>query len=60
MAEKLELIEDIWNTIPENSDEFTLSEEHAEIIVDRLRDHRANPAEGDSWESVKKRILASR
>lgn len=36
--------------------DFILSEEHKQILDERLAAHKASPKEGSSWEEVKTRI----
>ena len=51
-AEKILLIEELWDSIEENNIEF--SEEHRKIIRKRIEAEKQNPDEVYTWEEVKK------
>jgi putative addiction module component (TIGR02574 family) len=55
--EKLELVEEIWNSITKDQDSFPLSDEHARIIDERTAQHEARP---DQVVSVEDAIQAAR
>jgi len=50
-AEKILLVEELWNSIEENS--IGLSEEHRKIIRKRIETEKENPDEVYSWAEVK-------
>jgi len=56
IPERIQLVEDIWDTIAAGADAIELSEEEKRIIDDRLEAYRRNPGEGSAWEDVIKRI----
>ena len=58
VAEKLQLIQELWASIPDDSSELPLPEEHARILFERLKARRENPGRGEPWDVVKQRILS--
>jgi putative addiction module component (TIGR02574 family) len=60
VAERIQLVEDIWDSIAAESDALELSPEQCDELDRRLGDQEANPAVGRSWGEVKARLLASR
>ena len=57
VAERIQLAEDIWDTIPKASEAPKLTEAQRAELDRRLETHRKNPDAGSSWEDVKARIL---
>ncbi|MBF0491811.1 MAG: addiction module protein [Deltaproteobacteria bacterium] len=55
-AEKIQLVEDLWDEIAEHSEEFPLSASQKEELDRRIAEHEMYPEEGSSWEEVKQRI----
>jgi putative addiction module component (TIGR02574 family) len=55
VAERIELIEQIWDTIPESPGEYPVPEEHERILEERLARHARNPGATLTWEEVRKR-----
>jgi putative addiction module component (TIGR02574 family) len=60
VAERLQLVEDIWDSIAAEPGAITLSQEQREELDRRLADHEANPGAGRSWDEVRARLLGSR
>lgn len=56
ISERILMVEAIWNSISENSEQTELSHETKELLDNRLDAHNTNSNEGDSWEDVKVRI----
>jgi putative addiction module component (TIGR02574 family) len=56
IPERIQLVEDIWDTIAAGVDAVELSDEEKQIIDDRLEAYHRNPNEGSSWENVIRRI----
>lgn len=55
-AEKLQLVEELWNDITTSTDPLPIPDWHRqELAEDRLH-YEANPAEGSPWSEVKARI----
>lgn len=57
VEERLQLVEDIWDTIVDEPDELPLTPSQAEELDRRLEAHRANPDAGEPWQVVRARIL---
>ncbi|KJR41733.1 Addiction module component, CHP02574 [Candidatus Magnetoovum chiemensis] len=56
IQERIQLVEDIWDTIAAEGDAVELTEDDKRIIDERLEKYRKNPEIGSSWESVINRI----
>ena len=56
IPERIQLVEDIWDTIAVRADAVELSDEEKKIIDNRLEAYHRNPNEGSAWEDVIKRI----
>jgi putative addiction module component (TIGR02574 family) len=60
VPERIQLVEDIWDSIAAVPQSVTLTKAQCEELDRRLADYRAHPEEGSPWEEVKMRILGSR
>ena len=56
VAQRLDLIAEIWDSIPESSDALDVSAWHREEIEQRLSAADANPEAGVPWEDIKARL----
>jgi putative addiction module component (TIGR02574 family) len=56
-AERILLVEDIWDSVAAEPDDLQLSDELKAELDSRLEAHRANPSAGSSWEEVRARLL---
>ena len=56
IAERIELVEDVWDTIAQFPEAVKLTEEQRRTINERLEAYHKNPDAGSPWEDVKKRI----
>lgn len=56
VAERLTLVEDIWNSIAKDSVEFELSQELREELDRRTEEHYKNPSAGISWEVMEAKL----
>jgi putative addiction module component (TIGR02574 family) len=59
VAERLKLIEDIWNSIADAPEALELTDEDKKLIDARLEARRRNPSAGSPWEEVYARITSS-
>lgn len=57
VAERLKLIEAIWDSIAEAPDGVHLTEAQRAELERRLADYHADPDAGSPWQDVKARIL---
>lgn len=60
VAEKIQIVEDIWDSIRRNPEELPLSEAEKRELDKRLADYEQNPDDGIEWETLKKNILQSK
>jgi len=56
--ERIQLAQTLWDSIPETKEELPLTANQRQELTRRLAEYRNNPAIGDSWENVKKKILS--
>ncbi|MBD2164684.1 addiction module protein [Calothrix membranacea FACHB-236] len=56
VAERIQLAEDLWDSILEQQEQLPLSEAQQQELDQRLESYQKNPANGSSWEEVKKRL----
>jgi len=55
VAERIQLAEDLWDSIFEQQEELPLTEAQQQELDRRLESYQKNPVSGSSWEDVKKR-----
>jgi putative addiction module component (TIGR02574 family) len=60
IPERIQLVEEIWDTIAEGTESVELTEEEKKIIDARLEAYRENPDAGLSWEEVREKIVDRR
>jgi len=60
VAERIQLVEDIWDSIAAEPDAVPLSDDLRQELDRRLADQAANPGVGKPWSEVKARLLGSR
>ena len=56
VAERVRLVQDIWDTLQPTADELPLTEEQREIVDRRLEEHHRDPSSAIPWEEVRARI----
>jgi putative addiction module component (TIGR02574 family) len=57
VAERIQLVEDIWDSIAAEGEAPPLSDEQQAELDRRLADAEANPGVGTPWSEVKSRLL---
>jgi putative addiction module component (TIGR02574 family) len=57
VAERLRLVEDLWDSIAELPEKIELSEVQRKELDERLEAYHRNPEAGSPWKDVKERIL---
>ncbi|MEZ4587669.1 MAG: addiction module protein [Gemmatimonadales bacterium] len=59
IAERLELVGDIWDSIAEDADatSLPLSDDEKALLDKRLADLEANPSDTAPWSEVRRRLL---
>ena len=60
IPERIQLVEDIWDTIAAQADRAELTEEEKKVIDERLKRYHQNPNLGSPWEDVFKRIVSKK
>jgi putative addiction module component (TIGR02574 family) len=56
IPERIQLVEDIWDTIAAEAESIELTEEEKRTIDERLAAYHQNPQVGSPWEEVLERI----
>lgn len=56
VAERIQIVEDIWDSIRQKPEEVPLSEAEKMELDKRLESYRQNPNEGIEWETLKKNL----
>jgi putative addiction module component (TIGR02574 family) len=56
LAERLQLVEDLWDSIAAESAGLPLTREQREEIDRRLAEHEQNPDSAVTWEDVQARL----
>ncbi|OGB98672.1 antitoxin [candidate division KSB1 bacterium RBG_16_48_16] len=59
IPERIQLVEDIWDTIAVDAGSIELTEDEKKIINERLNAYHQNPESGSPWEVVYKRIIGN-
>ena len=60
IPERIQLVEDIWDTIAEVPEEVSLTDEQKTELDRRLDAYHLNPNEGSPWGVVRERLLSRR
>ena len=60
VAERIQIVEDIWDSILESPQSLTLSDAETAKLDKRLESYNQNPNEGIEWETLKKNLSKSR
>ena len=60
IPERIALVEEIWDSIAEDSGCFELTEAQKRELDRRIESFRANPSQGRTWEEIKNDFLNSK
>ncbi len=60
ISERIQLVEDIWDTVAEVPEEVGLTDEQKAELDRRLDAYHQNPDEGSPWGMVRERIRGRR
>lgn len=60
VSERIQLVEDIWDSIAEVPEQVGLSEGQKAELDRRLEAYHRNPGEGSPWSTVRERIRSGR
>ncbi len=55
-TERIQLVEDIWDTIAASPEGISLSEAQTQELDRRLAAYQRNPQAGASWQEVQQRV----
>jgi len=56
IPERIQLVEDIWDTIATEAQAIELTEDEKRLIDERLEAYHRNPELGSPWQDVYKKI----
>jgi putative addiction module component (TIGR02574 family) len=56
VAERIQLAEDLWDSILNEQDELPLTDAYKQKLDRRLENYQQDPNAGSSWETVKGRL----
>ncbi len=59
VAERIQIVEDIWDNILESPQSLSLSDTEKAELDKRLESYNQNPNEGIKWETLKKNLSES-
>ena len=57
VSERLQLVEDIWDSIAEDQDAFPITAEQEEELIRLADEARQNPGVGRSWAEISASLL---
>ena len=60
LSEKLQLVEDLWDSIAVEAESLPLSDWQKAELDRRATEYRQNPGLASTWEEAKQRILSRR
>jgi putative addiction module component (TIGR02574 family) len=60
IPERIQLVEDIWDSITTIPHAVPLSDAQREELDRRLEDYHQNPSQGAPWETIKSHILGQK
>jgi putative addiction module component (TIGR02574 family) len=60
IPERIQLVEEIWDTIADQTEAVELTEAEKRIIDERLEAYHRDPDAGSSWEDVYQRIISGK
>jgi putative addiction module component (TIGR02574 family) len=58
LVERIQLVEDIWDSIAAEREEFPIPESHRAELARRREEHRQSPEDVVPWEEVRRQLLA--
>ena len=59
IADRITLVEEIWDTIAEENQAFELTDAQKRELDRRLESSRANSGQGRTWEEIKAEFISS-
>ena len=58
LAERIQLVEDLWDTIAAEADSLPVPESHRQQLALRRAAHRSSPSDVIPWEEVRRQLWA--
>jgi putative addiction module component (TIGR02574 family) len=58
VAERIQFVEDVWDSIAQLPDQIELPDEVKKELDKRLDSFHKNPGAGSPWDAVKQRVLS--
>ena len=59
VAERIQLVEDIWDSIAASPESIPVTDAQREELDRRLQAYAENPGEGVSWDELKEKVRKS-
>jgi putative addiction module component (TIGR02574 family) len=59
VAERIQLVEDIWDSIAASPESIPITDVQKEELDRRLQAYTQNPGEGVSWDELKEKVRKS-
>jgi len=59
ISERVQLVEDLWDSIAQDVSEYSLAPEQVNLLDERLNALERDPQSGTPWAVAKKRIIAA-
>lgn len=56
VAERVQLVQDIWDTLQPTAEDLPLTDDQREVLERRLAEHQADPVSAVPWETVRARL----
>ena len=60
IPERIQLVEDIWDTIAVEADQVELTDEEKKVVDERLKMYHQNPDLGSPWEDIFNRVVSKK
>lgn len=60
IPERIQLVEDIWDTIANEPEVIELTDKEKQLIDERLEAYHRNPDFGSPWDEVYQRIIVAK
>jgi putative addiction module component (TIGR02574 family) len=58
LAERIQLVEDVWDSIAAEGEEFPLPESHRVELARRRAEHHQSPEDVVPWEELRRQLWA--
>jgi putative addiction module component (TIGR02574 family) len=58
--ERLKLLDDVWDTFGDDPASLPLTDEHRQVLDERLEAHERDPSSGSTWPEVRAQLQRRR